>query len=230
MQNGESSPYGSGTEFPLAVPAGLVRRRPGPVEAVGLLRLLVELRRPAGPQLRPLSATTRPDPDQGREGRAAEHRPRDLPPRRATTTGSLDVDVDGVPPTCRNEVPFWFWKLFNQRVKSVSPTPASGELWGNASTTCVLAYDAVMNYAFFRACPSSSARARRPSSTRRSRPAPAHVPGAGRRSADEPHRQTTTRCASSLGRRQHEPPAARVAVPDDVHRRAVDLLRRRDSR
>ena len=51
-----------------------------------------------------------------------------------------------------NEVPYWFWKLFNKRVKTVKPDAyIVGELWGNASDYVKPGmYDAVMNYAFFR--------------------------------------------------------------------------------
>jgi glycosidase len=63
-----------------------------------------------------------------------------------------DADVDGVRLDVPNEVPFWFWKLFNQRVKKVKPDAyILGELWGNASDYVRPGvYDAVMNYAFFR--------------------------------------------------------------------------------
>ena len=63
-----------------------------------------------------------------------------------------DAGVDGVRLDVPNEVPFWFWKLFNQRVKSVKPDAyIVGELWGNASEYVRPGiYDAVMNYAFFR--------------------------------------------------------------------------------
>lgn len=62
------------------------------------------------------------------------------------------ADVDGVRLDVPGEVPFWFWKLFNQRVKSVKPDAyIVGELWGNASEYVRPGvYDAVMNYAFFR--------------------------------------------------------------------------------
>ncbi len=70
----------------------------------------------------------------------------------ATTYWLRDADVDGVRLDVPNEVPFWFWKLFNQRVKSVKPEAyIVGELWGNASDYVRPGiYDAVMNYAFFR--------------------------------------------------------------------------------
>jgi glycosidase len=70
----------------------------------------------------------------------------------ATTYWLKDADCDGVRLDVPNEVPYWFWKLFNQRVKSVKPDAyICGELWGNASDYVRPGvYDAVMNYAFFR--------------------------------------------------------------------------------
>ena len=63
-----------------------------------------------------------------------------------------EMDVDGVRLDVANEVPHWFWKLFNERVKKVKPDAyIVGELWGNASDWVKPGmYDAVMNYAFFR--------------------------------------------------------------------------------
>lgn len=62
------------------------------------------------------------------------------------------ADVDGVRLDVPNELPYWFWKLFNQRVKRLKPDAyIVGELWGNASDYVRPGmYDAVMNYAFFR--------------------------------------------------------------------------------
>ena len=62
------------------------------------------------------------------------------------------ADADGVRLDAPNEVPFWFWKLFNQRVKSAKPDAyIVGELWGNAAEHVRPGvFDAVMNYAFFR--------------------------------------------------------------------------------
>lgn len=62
------------------------------------------------------------------------------------------VDADGVRLDVANEVPKWFWKMFNERVKKVKPDAyIVGELWGNASEWVRPGlYDAVMNYAFFR--------------------------------------------------------------------------------
>ncbi|OGF22704.1 MAG: hypothetical protein A2V63_06905 [Candidatus Eisenbacteria bacterium RBG_19FT_COMBO_70_11] len=62
------------------------------------------------------------------------------------------VDADGVRLDVPNEVPYWFWKVFNERVKKAKPDAyIVGELWGNASDYVRPGvYDAVMNYAFFR--------------------------------------------------------------------------------
>ncbi len=70
----------------------------------------------------------------------------------ATEYWLRDADVDGVRLDVPNEVPYWFWGLFNQRVKSVKPDAyIVGELWGNATDYVRPGmYDAVMNYAFFR--------------------------------------------------------------------------------
>lgn len=70
----------------------------------------------------------------------------------ATEFWLKDMDVDGVRLDVPNEVPYWFWGLFNQRVKKVKPDAyIVGELWGNASDYVRPGvYDAVMNYAFFR--------------------------------------------------------------------------------
>jgi glycosidase len=70
----------------------------------------------------------------------------------ATEFWLKDMDVDGVRLDVPNEVPYWFWKVFNERVKKVKPDAyIVGELWGNASDYVRPGiYDAVMNYAFFR--------------------------------------------------------------------------------
>ena len=70
----------------------------------------------------------------------------------ATQYWLKDMDCDGVRLDVANEVPMWFWSLFNQRVKSVKPDAyIVGELWGNASEYVRPGiYDAVMNYAYFR--------------------------------------------------------------------------------
>ncbi|MBU1695165.1 MAG: hypothetical protein KKC51_14540, partial [Verrucomicrobia bacterium] len=63
-----------------------------------------------------------------------------------------EFDIDGFRLDVPNEVPFWFWKLFNARCKSLKPDCyLVGELWGNAgrwiSPDC---FDATMNYKYFR--------------------------------------------------------------------------------
>uniref|UniRef100_A0A832I3R9 Glycosyl hydrolase family 13 catalytic domain-containing protein n=1 Tax=Eiseniibacteriota bacterium TaxID=2212470 RepID=A0A832I3R9_UNCEI len=70
----------------------------------------------------------------------------------ATEYWLKDMDCDGVRLDVPNEVPYWFWKLFTERVKRVKPDAyVVGELWGNASDYVRPGmYDAVMNYAFFR--------------------------------------------------------------------------------
>jgi glycosidase len=70
----------------------------------------------------------------------------------ATEFWLRDCDVDGLRLDVPNEVPYWFWKVFNERVKKVKPDAyIVGELWGNASDYVRPGmYDAVMNYAFFR--------------------------------------------------------------------------------
>ncbi|MCD4691051.1 hypothetical protein K8S17_06260 [bacterium] len=63
-----------------------------------------------------------------------------------------EIGVDGYRLDVAGEVPFWFWELFRERVKSVKPDAyINGELWG-ASPEYVNGryYDAVMNYEFFR--------------------------------------------------------------------------------
>jgi cyclomaltodextrinase / maltogenic alpha-amylase / neopullulanase len=63
-----------------------------------------------------------------------------------------EADVDGFRLDVANEVPFWFWELFRERVRRAKPDAyIVGELWG-ASPEWVngRCYDAVMNYKFFR--------------------------------------------------------------------------------
>ncbi len=64
----------------------------------------------------------------------------------------VEVGVDGYRLDVAGEVPFWFWELFRERVKSAKPDAyIVGELWGASSDhvngRC---FDAVMNYKFFR--------------------------------------------------------------------------------
>lgn len=70
----------------------------------------------------------------------------------ATEYWLKEADVDGLRLDVPGELPYWFWKLFNQRVKKVKPDAyIVGELWGNASDYVRPGmYDAVMNYAYFR--------------------------------------------------------------------------------
>lgn len=70
----------------------------------------------------------------------------------ATEFWLKEMDCDGVRLDVPGEVPYWFWGLYNQRVKAVKPDAyIVGELWGNASDYVKPGiYDAVMNYAYFR--------------------------------------------------------------------------------
>lgn len=63
-----------------------------------------------------------------------------------------EVGVDGYRLDVASEVPFWFWELFRQRVKSVNPDAyIVGELWGSSPDWVNASYfDAVMNYKYFR--------------------------------------------------------------------------------
>jgi glycosidase len=63
-----------------------------------------------------------------------------------------DMDIDGFRLDVPNEVPFWFWKLFRQKVKSIKPDAyLVGEIWSNATEWVNNDYfDAVMNYAYFK--------------------------------------------------------------------------------
>jgi len=63
-----------------------------------------------------------------------------------------EMDLDGFRLDVPNEVPFWFWKLFREKVKSIKPDAyLVGELWSNAVDWVNDDYfDAVMNYAYFK--------------------------------------------------------------------------------
>jgi cyclomaltodextrinase len=70
----------------------------------------------------------------------------------ATEYWLREMDVDGYRLDVPNEVPFWFWELFRERVKTTKPDAyIVGELWG-ASAEYVNGryFDAVMNYKYFR--------------------------------------------------------------------------------
>lgn len=62
------------------------------------------------------------------------------------------LDIDGFRLDVPNEVPFWFWNLFRERVREIKPDAyLVGELWGNASDWIRPdVFDATMNYKFFR--------------------------------------------------------------------------------
>ncbi len=63
-----------------------------------------------------------------------------------------EFDIDGFRLDIPNEVPFWFWKLFRQKVKSIKPDAyLVGEIWHNATEWVNDNYfDAVMNYKYFK--------------------------------------------------------------------------------
>jgi len=63
-----------------------------------------------------------------------------------------EFDIDGFRLDVPNEVPFWFWKLWRERVNKVKDDVwLVGEIWGNAGRwigpNC---FDSTMNYKFFR--------------------------------------------------------------------------------
>jgi glycosidase len=70
----------------------------------------------------------------------------------ATVYWLTEADVDGFRLDVAGEVPFWFWELFRERVRSVKPDAyIVGELWGPSPEWVNGRYfDAVMNYAYFR--------------------------------------------------------------------------------
>ena len=63
-----------------------------------------------------------------------------------------EMDLDGFRLDVPNEVPFWFWKLFREKVKTIKPDAyLVGELWSNAVDWVNNDYfDSVMNYAYFK--------------------------------------------------------------------------------
>lgn len=63
-----------------------------------------------------------------------------------------DYDIDGFRLDVPNEVPHWFWALWNERCKSIKPDCwLVGELWGNAGAWIgPRGFDSTMNYKFFR--------------------------------------------------------------------------------
>lgn len=63
-----------------------------------------------------------------------------------------DMDIDGFRLDVPDEVPFWFWQLFREQVKSLKPDAwLVGELWTHAAQWVSPSYfDSVMNYAHFK--------------------------------------------------------------------------------
>ncbi len=63
----------------------------------------------------------------------------------------IEMDIDGFRLDVPNEVPFWFWKLFKDKVKFLKPNAyLIGEIWHNATEWLDNYFDAVMNYSYFR--------------------------------------------------------------------------------
>ncbi|HOV16203.1 MAG TPA: alpha-amylase family glycosyl hydrolase [Candidatus Cloacimonadota bacterium] len=63
-----------------------------------------------------------------------------------------EMDIDGFRLDVPDEVPFWFWQLFREKVKSLKPDAwLVGELWTHAEQwVSPLYFDSVMNYAHFK--------------------------------------------------------------------------------
>jgi glycosidase len=63
-----------------------------------------------------------------------------------------DMDLDGFRLDVPNEVPFWFWKMFRERVKQNKEDAwLVGEIWSNAVDWVNNdVFDSVMNYAYFK--------------------------------------------------------------------------------
>ncbi|MBT4291860.1 hypothetical protein HOD41_04155, partial [bacterium] len=63
-----------------------------------------------------------------------------------------ELDIDGFRLDVPNEVPFWFWKMFNDVCHEVNPDCwLVGELWGNAASWIgPHCFDSTMNYKYFR--------------------------------------------------------------------------------
>lgn len=63
-----------------------------------------------------------------------------------------EMDIDGFRLDVPDEVPFWFWQLFREKVKSQKPDAwLVGELWTHAEQwVSPLYFDSVMNYAGFK--------------------------------------------------------------------------------
>lgn len=63
-----------------------------------------------------------------------------------------EYGVDGFRLDVPDEVPWWFWQLFRERIKSLKPDAwLVGEIWHNADAWISERYfDSVMNYAYFK--------------------------------------------------------------------------------
>lgn len=63
-----------------------------------------------------------------------------------------EMDIDGFRLDVPDEVPFWFWQLFREKVKSLKPDAwLVGEIWNHAEQwVSPLYFDSVMNYAHFK--------------------------------------------------------------------------------
>ncbi|MCB5252174.1 MAG: alpha-amylase family glycosyl hydrolase [Candidatus Cloacimonadaceae bacterium] len=63
-----------------------------------------------------------------------------------------EIGIDGFRLDVPDEVPWWFWQLFRQRIKQLKPEAwLVGEIWNNASAWISERYfDSVMNYAYFK--------------------------------------------------------------------------------
>jgi glycosidase len=64
----------------------------------------------------------------------------------------IDMDIDGFRLDVPDEVPFWFWQLFRNKVKTLKPDAwLVGEIWNHAEQWVTPQYfDSVMNYAHFK--------------------------------------------------------------------------------
>ncbi len=63
-----------------------------------------------------------------------------------------DIGMDGFRLDVPDEVPWWFWQLFRERIKGLKPDAwLVGEIWNNARAWIAEQYfDSVMNYAYFK--------------------------------------------------------------------------------
>ncbi len=63
-----------------------------------------------------------------------------------------DMDIDGFRLDVPNEVPFWVWKIFRDKVRSIKPDAyLVGEIWSDAGDWVAPdCFDATMNYKYFK--------------------------------------------------------------------------------